>query len=254
MTEITDAPLSAGRGRNEWTVLYHTILIGVSSLIPFPFIDDVIAGYFRRRLIWRLAKKSGRQLSSQQVRQLGQEQGFGCVSGCLMVVGYLLEETIQTFLPWLKWQKGIDRATDAYYSGYLWDVMFSSASFDANQAGAYGRAVERAKKGTNPALVKNLIRGTFTSSKGLLRDVARGLVRFWGYYLRLPFRLFRRRGRRGSNPLDESVEEEQPRIFALAGEITGNLRDRLGAVPQEHYDRLRARLGEELRVEGLTLE
>src|SRR5512143_915532 len=248
MNQITDAPARTGKGRNEWTVLYHTILIGVSSLIPFPFIDDVIAGYFRGRLIWRLAKKNGIQLSSQQARQLGQERGFGCASGCLMVLSYLLEETLQTFIPWLKWQKGMDRATDAYYSGYLWDLLLSSVSFDANCAAAYGRAVERAKKGTNPALVKNLIRGTFSSSKGLARDVARGLVRFWGYYLRLPFRLFRRRRRGGSNPLDESVEEQQPQIFGLAGEIAGNLRDRLRTVPQAHYDRLRERLEQELRA------
>ena len=187
----------------------NTILIGVSSLIPFPFIDDVIAGYFRGRLIWRLAKKNGIQLSSQQARQLGQERGFGFASGCLMVLSYLLEETLQTFLPWLKWQKGMDRATDAYYSGYLWDLLLSSVSFDANCAAAYGRAVERAKKGTNPALVKNLIRGTFSSSKGLARDVARGLI------------LACERGRCGEAYILGGERTSLARMWAMVSEVSG---------------------------------
>ncbi len=248
----TNAELSAKPSwRNDWTLLYHTILVGVATLIPVPFVDDVMAGYFRRRLIWHLAKNQGWQLSAQQVRQLGQVRGFGCSTGCLMVLSYVFQETIQTFAPWLKWQRSVDAATEAYYSGYLWNLLFGSAAFDPAFAARYGKAVQRARVGTNTALVKNLIGATFSSSRGLLMDTARNLRRFWGYYIRQSLRLVRRAARR--ERLDEYIEEQQPQITKLVGEAVGNLTDRLGAVPQGHFDRLRERLEQELQREGLSL-
>ncbi len=248
----TNADLSSRPSRrNDWTLAYHTILVGVATLIPVPFLDDVAAGYFRRRLIWHLAKNQGWQLSAQQVRHLGQMRGFGCSSGCLMVLSYVFQETIQTFLPWLKWQRSVDEATDAYYSGYLWNLLFGSAAFDPALAARYGKAVQRAREGTNTALVKNLIRGTFNSSRGLLLDIARNLGRFWGYYIRQSLRLVRRAVRR--QRLDEYIEERQPQLTQLVGEVVSNLMERLGAVPQGHFDRLRERLEQELEREGLSL-
>jgi uncharacterized protein (DUF697 family) len=252
MTSAAD--LSAGRSsKNDWTLLYHTILVGVAALIPFPFLDDVMVGYFRRRLIWQLAKDHGRQLSPQEVRLLGQEQGLGCTSGCLMVAAYVFQEIIQTFLPWLKWQRSADRATEAYYSGYLWDLLLGNAGFVAQHAAGYGKAVQRAREGTNTALVKNLIRGTFRSSRGLVLDIARSLGRFWGYYIRRSLHLVRRVVRPRRSRLDEYIEEQQPHITALAGEVAANLMSRLGEVPQAHFDRLRERFEQELRREGLSL-
>ncbi len=239
--------------KNDWTLLYHTILVGVAALIPFPFLDDVMAGYFRRRLIWHLAKNRGWQLSAQQVRELGRERGFGCSSGCLMVISYVFQETIQTFLPWLKWQRSVDEATEAYYSGYLWDLLFGSPAFDPAEAAKYGKAVQRAREGTNTALVSNLIRATFTSSRGLARDIARNLVRFWGYYIRQTLRFVRRAVQPGRDRLDEYIAERQPQITELVGEMATNLTGRLASVPQGHFDRLRDRLQQELEREGLSL-
>jgi hypothetical protein len=252
MTNETDLASRPARP-NDWTLLYHTILVGVAALIPLPFVDDVMAGYFRRRLIWHLAKNRGRRLSASVVRQLGLEAGFGCSSGCMMVISYFFQETIQTFLPWLKWQRSVDRATEAYYSGYLWDLLFGSAAFDPQHARGYGNAVRRAREGTNTALVGNLIRGTFSSSRGLVRDVARNLLRFWGYYIRQSLWLVRRVVQPHRDRLEEYMEE-QPQLTKLVGEIVGNLRDRLGSVPQAHFDRLRERFKQELTREGLSLD
>ncbi len=252
MTSAANAP--AGRSaRNDWTLLYHTILVGAAALVPLPFLDDVMVGYFRRRLILQLAKNRGRQLLAQEVRQLGQEQGFGCSSGCLMVISYVFQEFIQTFLPWLKWQRSAERATEAYYSGYLWDVLFESTGFDAQHAAAYGKAIQRAREGTNTALVKNLIRATFASSKGLVLDIARSLGHFYGYYIRQSLRFVRRVVRPHRGRLDEYIEEQQPQITKLVGEVVGNLTGRMGEVPQGHFDRLRERFEQELERDGLSL-
>ncbi len=237
---------------SDWILLYHVVLIGVSSLIPFPFLDDLFADYFERRLVSRLARSHGVALSSQQIKQLAQQHGVGCLTGCSLVFSYLLQETIQTFLPWLKWQRAVDRATEAYYSGYLWNSLFASASFDGEYSARYGKAVENARKGTNTELVKNLIRATFNSSRGLVLDTSRGLFRLGMYSIRHPFWFLARRRRVADEGLDQFTEDQQPGIRSLVEEVTGNLREHLSSVPQAHLDRLNDRLRSELERQGLA--
>ena len=214
----------------DWIVLYHVVLIGVSSLVPFPFLDDLFADYFERRLVWRLARSHGVGLSSQHV----------------------VQEVIQTFLPWLKWQRAVDRATEAYYSGYLWNSLFGSAGFDGEHSAQYGKAVENARKGTNTELVKNLIRTTFNSSRGLVVDISRGLFRLGMYSIRHPFWFLARRRKIADEEPDQFTEDQQPGIRSLVEEVTGNLMERLSSVPQGHFDRLNDRLSMELERQGLA--
>ncbi len=236
-------------------MLYHTVLIGVSSLIPFPFVDDLIAGYFERLMVSRLAKTHGVSLSASQIRQLAQQAGFGCSMGCSLAASYLIQELIQSFLPWLKWQHAIDRATEAYYSGYLWNVLFGSPGFHPDHSIQYGRAVQNTRKGTNTELVKNLIRATFNSSRGLVRDISRGLARLAAYYFRHPLWFLSRARRKESDErLDQFAEDPQPGIRNLVEEVTGNLMNSLAAVPQAHFDRLNDRLRAELLRQGLSVD
>ncbi len=235
----------------DWIVLYHVVLIGVSSLVPFPFLDDLFADYFERRLVGRLARSHGVVLSSRQIRQLAQQHGFGCLTGCSLAFSYIVQEVIQTFLPWLKWQRAVDRATEAYYSGYLWNSLFGSASFDGEHPAQYGKAVQNARKGTNTELVKNLIRATFNSSRGLVLDISRGLFRLGMYSFRHPFWFLARRRRVGDEDTDQFTEDQQPGIRSMVEEVTGNLMEHLSSVPQGHFDRLNDRLRAELEREGL---
>ncbi len=237
---------------SDWLLLYHVVLIGVSSLIPLPFLDDLFAEYFERRLVSRLARSHGVALSSRQIKQLAQQRGVGCLIGCSLIFSYLLQETIQTFLPWLKWQHAVDRATEAYYSGYLWNSLFGSPGFDAEYAAQYGRAVQNARKGTNTELVKNLVRATFNSSRGLVLDTSRGLFRLAMYSIRHPFWFLARRRRVADESLDQFTEDQQPGVRSLVEEVTGNLRDHLSSVPQAHLDRLNDRLRAELERQGLA--
>ncbi len=234
-------------------MLYHVVLIGVSTLVPFPFLDDLFGDYFERRLVWRLARSHGVSLSSRQVRQLAQQGGIGCTTGCSLVFSYLIQETIQTFLPWLKWQHAVDRATEAYYSGYLWNSVFASPNFDRERSSRYGKAVQNARKGTNTELVKNLVRATFNSSRGLVVDISRGLFRLAMYSVRHPFWFLRRRRKIADEGPDEIAEERQPGVRSLIEEVTGNLMEHVSSVPQGHFDRLNERLQSELERQGLTL-
>ncbi len=78
---------------------------------------------------------------------------------------------------------------------------------------------------------------------------------FWGYYVRQSLRLVRRRGRRRDDgEADDYIEERQPNVVRLVGEVVRNLMDRIGTVPQSHFDRLRERLEAELEREGLALD
>ena len=237
---------------SDWILLYHVVLVGVSSLIPFPFLDDIFVDYFKRRLVARLARSHGVALTSLQVRQLAQQRGLGCSTGCSLAFSYLVQEIIQTFLPWLKWQHAVDRATEAYYSGYLWSLLFGSERFDAASSFRYGQAVENARKGNNTELVKNLIRVTFNTSKGLVVDISRGLLRLAMHSIRHPSWLLAHRRNASDDALDQFTEGQQPGFRSLVEEVTSNLKERLAPVPQAHFDRLNDRLRAELERQGLA--
>ncbi|MEW6402386.1 MAG: hypothetical protein AB1649_11345 [Chloroflexota bacterium] len=243
----------------DWIILYHTLLIGASPLIPLPFVDEWIAQYLRRQLISGIAKSHNATLTRTEIRQLAAEQ-----SGCLGVLSAIfilpLKEIFRDIFFWLEWKRGIDLATQAYYFGYLLGIVFESKEFDSRKAPLYRIAVADVLKGANTKFVRGSIKRTFDSSRSSLRDVTVWLFHFARYYLRLVvsgvgqriktfFSRFRRRKSAGSSAregqegkLDNYFEESQPQLKDLTSKLVENLRNGIGSIPQEHFDELSKKL------------
>ena len=57
------------------------MLVGLTPLIPVPFVDDLVRGHLMRRMVRALAAERGRALSNEEVQALTEDRG-GCLAGC----------------------------------------------------------------------------------------------------------------------------------------------------------------------------
>jgi hypothetical protein len=174
----------------ELILLYHAILIGASPLIPVPFVDELIAAYFWRRLVAEIAKLHALKLSKEEIRQLASQQDTGCLNGCSTLIILPLRELYREIFFWLEWRRGIDLATKAYYFGYLLNFTFEKVDFQSQNIPKYRVAIQSSLSGVNTRLLREVVARTFYSSKGLVRAVTAWLFRFSRYYLRMVFRFF----------------------------------------------------------------
>jgi hypothetical protein len=264
--QIQIPPISA----SDFTLLSHSLLIGASPLIPVPFLDDVLTGYLWRRMVAELARIEGRQLTKTEIGQLSNMGGRSFSGGCIAAVVYLFAQLLRELRFWREWQRGIDLATQAYYSGFLLREVFKSESFDPAHALRYGKAIQRARAGLNTRLIKNVMADTFKSSKGMLLAMAAWLYRQSRDYLKLTFsslwaRVKARWSRSGDQPAPEAVMDETTRRkFDWSFENIGpdikrsiegavaSLQAGLGKLSEDHFNNMRTNLLLELQREGLV--
>jgi len=248
----------------EWILLYHTLLIGASPLIPIPFLDEFIIVYIRRHLVAEIARSHGKVLSKADIGRLAAQQGDGCLGGAWFVITLPLKEIFREIFFWLEWKRGIDLATEAYYFGYLLNVIFERSEFNPQKTFLYRHAIRDSLAGVNTKLVQGMIGKTFYSSKGLVRGLTGWLFQFAKYYVRLTARSVVQSSRRFFSRfrrkkvieapahistdarLDSFLEEPQPQIRDLIETMLESLRSGIGGLPQKHFDDLSSRLDSEL--------
>jgi hypothetical protein len=234
-----------------FTVIYHALLIGASLLVPVPFLDEKLASFIWKHMVSELAKNRGQSLTNDQILALSYQSRFGLSEGCLFVVRRIFRELLQEILFFLEWRKAINLATDAYYSGYLLNELFAYDRFDPSQAGNYAIALQKAKQGINTKLVKDVFRANFRSSKGVLTSVAKWLSSITVGYVKGAWR--RRKNRKNAGNLSEAqmetfFEMHRSRFQELLKDLIASLQAGIGTVPREHFDELRRRLFDEIRL------
>jgi len=244
-------------------VMYHSLLIGASTLIPIPFLDDMLAAYLWKHLVSELAKSRGVKLTPAQTSMFMPQSNLTCSGGCLFLTFTLLKKLFREIAIWLEWRRGIDLATDAYYSGYLLNELFSS-SFDPAESHQYAEAIRRAKKGVHTKLVRGVIANTFKSGKNIVVAIRTWLYRISVMYIKATFnsvrkltKVFWRRKPRpetgesdspAETDIGEIFEENQPQVDNLLRELIAHLQEGIGNLPKEHFDNLRNNMFEELRA------
>lgn len=247
----------------EWIIRLHTILIGVSPLIPIPFLDELIVFYLRRHLVSEIAKKHNRNLSRAEIRQLADEQGNGCMGAFTFIIILPIKEIFRELFFWLEWKRGIDLATQAYYFGYLLDVIFKRNDFNPHNVQVYRQAIKESLLGFQTKQLREVIKRTFFSSKAVVREVKRWLFQFGKYYLKLMTssvvknskRLLSRFRKRKSiesvsqndyaDKLDDFFEESGPQILNLSEGLSKSLEGGIESLPG-HFEQLSGRLDDRL--------
>jgi len=84
----------------DWAIYADATLAGLAILIPIPLLDLLFEWIFKRRMPQAIAKRNGRTLSPETIRQLNRSS-FSCL-GCLLwpleLVWLLLKRTYRTIL------------------------------------------------------------------------------------------------------------------------------------------------------------
>lgn len=226
---------------NEGLILTHSVLIGVTPLIPVPFLDDAVKAYLQRRLVRSLARARGVELGGDDVKQLADERG-GCLSGCLgTVLLYPIKKLVRKLLIFLEMKRAVDLVSLSYHRGLLFDYALERGWVGApgtRPAADVRSAVDEVIRETPVRPVEEAVRSTFRQSKSALVGAASLMQRAL-------------RGVSGRPTVDEvgvaieRVEEEEER--QVEG-VVASLAARIQAIPGEHFDAMRRRLA--ARLEG----
>jgi hypothetical protein len=250
-------------------IITYSILIGTSPMIPVIFIDEMVAGFWWKRLVRDLAQSHNIQLTNQQISELLAHNGVGCSTGCSSILLYPIREFIREILFWLEVRRGVNLAARAYYSGILLNALFHMNDFNPEMAPKYAAAMAYATKDINHNLVKKVFENSLAVSKGRARE------------LKNQIRDLRKRmrGRKGkadkrkvsrilgripkpsqkgveSNPGEtledrkeqDSTEKSRSDSKNLIGKITNDL----AHIPAEHFDHLSNRFIEGLINQGVV--
>lgn len=232
-----------------FTVMYHSLLIGASLFAPLPFLDEKLAAFLWKRMVSELAKNHKRTLSQEQLAALSYQYKFVLSGGCLYVLKRIFKQISQEVIFFLEWGKALDMATDAYYSGYLLNELFSLDTFDPAKIDRYAVAMQNAKKGFNKKLMRGVIKGTFQSSRGVLWPIVKWLTSLAVDSIKGLGRGLRRR----KDPaFDENMgslfEQNKAKLESLISQLKTHFDEGLGGVPAQHFEELKKRMYEELRA------
>jgi hypothetical protein len=118
--------MSDRAGNNQRLIVSHSILAGLTPLIPIPIIDDLAKVYFVRRLVRKLAAANDYPINDEGVKSLADEPDSGCLRGCAIATLLLPFKLIfRKVFFFLEWKRAVDTTSHVYYQGYLVDLSLA---------------------------------------------------------------------------------------------------------------------------------
>ncbi len=236
-----DAPQTTARtNANQNSLVTHAVLVGLTPLIPVPFVDDLVKAHLLRRMVIALAASHARSVRPQDVETLIEDRG-GCALGCLgQVVLYPLKKIFRKVFFFLEWKRAVDLTSRTYHQGYLIDYALSSdAIFGAKTMAEIRDAIDAVCRESPVKPLESAIGATFRKSRGVLRSAAQI---FAGALKR---RGDARPDRQQVAEVVDAVEEQEEREIAP---VTTGLQRAVANIPEEHFRRLRTRLDARLGI------
>ncbi len=208
----------------------HSILIGLTPVIPIPFADDIAKSYFQRRMARKIASEYGQNLSNEDLKALTSEKKSGCLTGCLTsILFYPLKVIFRKIFFFLEIKRSVDTISQAYHQGYLLECAFEQGL--CQPIGQYNAqqihdAIEATcqEVGTNP--IEKAVQATVKHSKKALKDVAEILWK----------NLSRVTGQPNEEQLLEAAESAES-VEQQTG-ITQELKQALVDVPPDYFQEL----------------
>jgi hypothetical protein len=109
----------------DWAIYVDATLSGLAILLPIPLLDVLFEWIFKRRMPQAIAKRNGRTLSQETLRQLNQSKVscLGCLLWPLELVWLLLKRTYRTILYFLTIKDASDKLSYYWHRAYLLDLM-----------------------------------------------------------------------------------------------------------------------------------
>ena len=221
-------------------IITHSVLTGLTPLIPVPIVDDLVKSYFQRRMVRGLTRIHSVDTPEQDVRRLADDPDTGCATGCLAnLLLFPLKLIFRKVFFFLEWKRAVDTASRTLHQGYLLDYSLSAGWFPGQRGSDELRPaidVVCREVGTGP--VERAISAAFGQSKTTLKTAANLLKRSLKSISRKPNDTEVARAA-------EAVETEEER--QIEGVVI-RLQKLIQGIPEGYFENLRARLGASLRI------
>lgn len=239
---------AARAGASQRVLLTHAVLVGLTPLIPVPFLDDVVKHAVERRLVRAIATSHGRELSKQELVALTEEPSGNLLwsigKGIALFPFKLIFKTV--FLV-LEVKAASDEASACYHRGLLFDLVLRSNALapDGPKSAAEVRtAVHEVASGSTVSPLGRALQGAFEGSRDGLTAVGRALLARIG-----------KRGKASKAAVERAVEEATAEGSDAAMEgILARMTAAVAEVPDAHFEalekQLESRLGTPLRTRG----
>lgn len=164
----------------DWAIYVDATLAGLAILIPIPLLDLLFEWIFKRRMPQAIARRNGRTLSKNTVRQLNQGE-FSCL-GCLLwpleLVWLLLKRTYRTILYFLTVKDATDKLSYYWHRAYLLDYMMQRGYLEGEEeASLAARALHQILDNLTTSPLTQLAQQVVATMRHSLRTIWRWLRR-----------------------------------------------------------------------------
>ncbi len=233
---VDSAPIAV----SQPVLLSHAVLVGLTPLIPIPFLDDVVKRAVERRLVRHIAERHGRTLSKRELAELTEEPGGSVLwaigKGIVLFPFKLIFKTV--FLV-LEVKAASDEASACYHRGLLFDLVLRSGALapDGPKSTEEVRsAVHTVASGSQISPLGRALQGVFEGSKDALTSIGRTLLARIG-----------KGGKATKRAVEDAVERtvDDDADGALGG-LLGRMAAAVAEVPDAHFVTLEQALEREL--------
>jgi hypothetical protein len=227
-------------GANQRQIILHSVLAGLTPLIPVPLIDDLVKAYFKRRMVRKLAQAQGQFLNDTEIKTLADDADAGCLFGCLTtIIVYPLKAIFRKIFFFLEWKRAVDIVSHTYYQGYLIEAALAEnwlAPSGLRPAAEVRAAIDNVLLSLNTSLIERAVRGIFNQSKAVLKGAAR--------LLQNRLQVFRRKPSEAqvAEVIEALEEQEEHEIEGVIGQLQAAINN----IPTEHFERLKEQLAQRL--------
>jgi hypothetical protein len=153
----------------------HAVLIGLTPLVPVPFVDDYLADRLRRSMVERLASKQGVALPTEAVRGLADQptQALASLGGVAKkVLLWPAKKIFRKVFVVLAVKDGVDLVGKAFVHGYLVDVSLERGFTNRHHPKALRLSIDAVSKRVGTSPVNQAVGLAFARAKTALPDLA----------------------------------------------------------------------------------
>ena len=164
----------------EWAIYVDATLAGLAILIPIPLLDVLFEWIFKRRMPQAIAKRNGRTLSPETVRQLNRSNWscLGCLLWPLELVWLLLKRTYRTILYFLTVKEATDKLSYYWHRAYLLDKMMERDDLATEEEAALAaQALHQVLESVTTSPLTQLAKEVVANVRHILRSSWRWLRR-----------------------------------------------------------------------------
>ena len=160
-------------------IIFSTLLVGLSPLIPIPVVDDLVTAALCRWRVKYLAAQCGLTFTKEETKTLADLQQVGCLGGAIQnTLGYAVKAFFQNLLFWLEAGRVVNLLAQSYYDGVLLDYAFSEGLYKTGsraEAERLRKNIMTVRQGANFRQLANLLKSSSSHTQKLaaqfIRDV-----------------------------------------------------------------------------------